>query len=82
MLAEQHVHERTGAVEGAIQVAAAPANFRLRLIEIPAATCLAVALAAEFLDQRGGELGLSLPHGLMAEHHAPDGKHLGLGAQA
>jgi hypothetical protein len=40
-LAEQHVHERAGAVDRAIDVAPAPVDLQVRLIDVPAApsTC-------------------------------------------
>src|SRR5687767_3843060 len=41
VLAEHHVHQRAGAVDGAVEMAPAPADLQVRLIDVPAPARLA-----------------------------------------
>src|SRR4051812_49259193 len=54
----------------------------LRFIDMPTAAHLAAPAPPQLFGQGGRELGFPLPDGLMAEHDAAHGKHLGQVAQA
>ena len=82
VLAEQHVDQVPVPVDGAIQVAPAPVHLEICLIHVPAAAHLAAPAPPQILGQGRGELGFPLPDGLMAEHDAAHGEHLGQIAQA
>src|SRR5688572_30539163 len=49
----------------------------LSLIHVPTAAHLAAPASAQLLGQGRRELGLPLPNGLMTEHDAAHGEHLG-----
>src|SRR4051794_890738 len=63
MLAEQHVHERAGAVDGAIQITPAARNLQVCLVHVPSAAHRAASAPAQSLGQGGAEFGLPLPDG-------------------
>src|SRR5688500_14606526 len=71
VLAEQHVHERASAVDRAIEIAPAPTNLQICLINVPAAAHLAAPAVPQLLGQRGGELGLPRAHGLSWQNTMP-----------
>lgn len=52
--AEQHVHERAGAVDGAVDVSPAPSHPQVSLIDLPTPSDLAVPTTPEVLGHRRG----------------------------
>lgn len=57
-LAEQHVHERAGAADGAVYAAPAPAHLQVCLSDVTAAADAAPASAPQLLGPSGRERGL------------------------
>src|SRR5687768_16105253 len=77
VLAEHHVHQRAGAVDGTIEIAPAALDLDVGLVDVPAPACLTAPAPPQVLGQGRGELRFPLAHRLMAEHEAADEEHLG-----
>src|ERR1700761_4897192 len=76
MLAEHHVDQRAGAINGAIEITPLPVDLDVGLINIPASTRLAASASPETFSQRWRELGFPVANRFMAEDDAADQKHL------
>src|SRR5512132_2449546 len=81
VLAEHHIHQRAGAVDGSIEIAPATLDLEVGLIHVPAPARLAAPALPQVLGQGGGELRFPLTHRLVAEHDAADEEHFGQVAQ-
>ncbi len=81
MVLGRDVHERTRAVDRAIDVAPAPAHLEVCPIHVPNAARRAAPAPAQVLGQFGGELGTQLARDLLEEQDAAQGEHLGQVAQ-
>lgn len=65
-------------VAGLLRDKTPPSHLDVRLIDVPAAPRLALAPAPQVLGQGGGELGLPLAHGLVAERDAARSRGVGI----
>ena len=76
MLAEHHVDQRTGAIDGAIEVAPLPVDLDVGLVDVPAPAGLAASASPQTFSQRRRESAFPVANRLVAEYDAADQEHL------
>ena len=74
-LAQHHVYQDTGAIDGAIEVDPAALDLEIGFINLPAPAHLATPTATQIICQGRREFGFPVPYGLVTEHDAADQEH-------
>src|ERR1700722_3701396 len=60
VLAEHHVDQRAGAIDGAVEITPLPVDFDVGLVNLPAAAHLAAPASPQTFSQRRRELGFPI----------------------
>src|ERR1700685_2177304 len=76
VLAEHHVDQRAGAVNGAIEIAPMPVHLDVRLVNVPTLPDPTASATAQTFSQSRRELSFPVADRLMTEHDAADQEHL------
>src|SRR6202041_1465341 len=77
VLAEHHVDQRAGAIDGTVEITPVSLNLDVCLINVPAPPRLAASASPQMFSHRRCELGFPVANRLVAEHDAADQEHLG-----
>src|ERR1700722_15226017 len=77
VLAEHHVDQRAGAIDGTVEITPVSLNLDVCLINVPAPPHLAASASPQIFSHRRCELGFPVANRLVAEHDAADQEHLG-----
>jgi hypothetical protein len=82
MLAEHHVDQRAGAINGAVEITPLPVDFDVGLVNVPAAARLAPPASPQTFNQCQRKLGFPVANRLIAENDAVDRNILGRSRRA
>src|SRR6202041_702583 len=74
-LAEHHVDQHAGAIDGTIEITPVPVDLDVRLINVPATAHLATSAPPQIFSHRRRELGFPVANRLVTEHDAADQEH-------